>query len=66
MEPSENLIGTAEVAKILNKSHRTVHRMVESGALVPVMTTPGGAHGAYLFARADVERLAVEQAEGAA
>lgn len=58
MELSENLIGTAEAAKILSKSHRTVHRLAKSGALVPVVTVPGGHHGTHLFLRADVEALA--------
>jgi len=61
MEPSENLIGTAEAAKILSKSHRTVHRLVESGALVPAMTAPGGFKGAFLFRRGDVDALKAER-----
>lgn len=53
------LIGTAEAALILGGvSHRTVHRLVESGDLTPSMTAPGGQHGVFLFNRADVERLA--------
>ena len=55
----EPLIGTAEAARILGGvSHRTVHRLVESGDLTPAMTAPGGRAGAFLFDRADVERLA--------
>lgn len=58
MPPTEDqLIGTAEAARILKKSHRTVHRLVESGALKPAMTTPGGPVGAFLFRKADVEAL---------
>jgi hypothetical protein len=56
------LIGTAEAARVLGKSHRTVHRLVESGALVPALIAPGGFKGAFLFARADVERLKAEVA----
>lgn len=52
------LIGTPEAARILGKSLRTVHRMVAAGALAPVVTAPGGPHGAYLFDRAEIERLA--------
>lgn len=53
----QSLIGTAEAAKILNKSHRTVHRLVESGELKPALTAPGGYNGAFLFKREDVEAL---------
>lgn len=53
-----NLIGTAEAAQLLGKSHRTIHRLVKSGALTPALTAPGGPKGSFLFARADVERLA--------
>lgn len=56
------LIGTAEAARILDKSHRTIHRLVKSGDLIPAMTAPGGPSGVFLFNRADVERLAKERA----
>lgn len=46
-------ITTAEVAKILGVSQRTVQRMIASGQLVPAYTLPTG----NLFNRADVERL---------
>lgn len=65
MEPPTNLIGTAEVARLLGKSHRTVHRLVESGDLVPVLTAPGGFKGAFLFSREDVEKLVSGQTEAA-
>ena len=54
---TNELIGSAEAARLLGKSPRTVHRMVESGALVPAMTAPGGFKGTYLFRRADVEAV---------
>lgn len=56
MEQDE-LIGSAEAARIIGKTPRTIHRLVKSGALKPAMTTPGGAHGAFLFRREDIERL---------
>lgn len=59
---TDNLIGTAEAARILSKSHRTIHRLVESGQLVPALTAPGGFKGAFLFNRADVERIAADLA----
>lgn len=52
-----DLIGTADAAAILGKSPRTVHRLVESGDLVPAMVAPGGFAGAFLFHRSDIEAL---------
>ena len=59
MTPTQEpeLIGTAEAAQILGKSHRTIHRLVKSGDLKPAMTAPGGPSGVFLFRRADVEAL---------
>lgn len=57
MSPNENIIGTAEAARILGKSHRTIHRLVEAGELTPVLTAPGGYAGTFLFDKADVERV---------
>jgi excisionase family DNA binding protein len=62
MPRTPDLIGTAEAARILNKSHRTVHRMVKAGRLVPAMKAPGGFAGAFLFDRAEVDALAKEAA----
>lgn len=56
------LIGTAEAAHILGKSHRTIHRLVQSGDLTPALTASGGQHGVFLFKREDVEALAEERA----
>lgn len=53
-----DLIGTTEAAQILNRSPRTVHRMVAAGKLAPAMTAPGGYAGVWLFNRADIEALA--------
>lgn len=60
MPPSKQpeLIGSTEAARILGKSPRTVHRLVESGDLTPAMTAPGGRAGAFLFRRSDVEAIA--------
>ncbi len=54
---STSLIGTAEAARILGKSHRTIHRLVASGALKPAVIAPGGAAGAFLFNQRDVQDL---------
>ena len=56
MPTTPQLIGTAEVARLLGKSPRTVHRMVKAGTLKPAMTAPGGYAGTYLFDPAEVER----------
>lgn len=57
--PTSDLIGSAEAARILGKSPRTIHRLVQSGALKPALTAPGGFAGAYLFDRSDIEALKV-------
>ena len=58
MPPNEDqLIGTAEAARILGKSHRTIHRLVETGELAPALVAPGGRAGAFLFRKSDVEAL---------
>lgn len=54
----QDLIGSVEAGRILGRSPRTVHRLVESGDLTPAMKAPGGFAGIYLFNRADVEALA--------
>lgn len=59
----DDLIGSAEAARILGKSQRTVHRLVQSGTLTPAFTAPGGFAGAFMFKRADV--LAVVAADEA-
>lgn len=60
-----DLIGSVEAAAIIGKSPRTIHRLVESGDLVPAVVAPGGQAGVYLFNRADVEAIANERAEAA-
>lgn len=66
METTHNLIGTAEAARILDRSHRTVHRLVESGELVPVLTAPGGYKGTFLFDRSHLEQIKAKRDAGAA
>ena len=58
----DDLIGTAEAAQLLGKSHRTIHRLVKAGTLKPAVVAPGGLAGAFLFKRADVEDLATKAA----
>ena len=61
MTTTADLIGTAEAASVLGVSHRTVHRLTRDGKLVRALTAPGGFAGAFLFHRADVERLAAQR-----
>lgn len=62
MTSPTDLIGSAEAARILGKSPRTVHRLVKAGALTPAVHAPGGFAGTYLFIRADVEALVEDAA----
>lgn len=61
MAHTEDLIGTAEAARILGRSPRTVHRLVDSGDLTPVIKAPGGPAGTFLFRRADIEAQAAKE-----
>ncbi|AXN50994.1 helix-turn-helix domain-containing protein [Mycobacterium marinum] len=63
--PPANFIGSAEVARLLEINQVTVARWVTSGELKPVHKLPGK-NGAYLFSRADIEKLATERAEASA
>lgn len=58
MPHTTDLIGTAEAARILGKSPRTVHRMVADGRLTVELTVPGGHVGVWLFDRAQIVALA--------
>lgn len=50
------LLSTAEVATVLDKDVRTVHRMIDSGVLTPAFKLPGRT-GAYVFDPATVAAL---------
>jgi len=52
----DDLIGTAEVTRILGCDKATVLRRIEAGVLTPAMKM-SGPNGAYLFKRADVLAL---------
>ena len=58
----QDLIGSAEAARIIGCSQTTVGRLVEAGTLPVAVTAPGGAAGIRLFYRRDVERVAQERA----
>jgi hypothetical protein len=61
------LLTTAQVGLLLNKSHRTVHRMAEDGRLAYEVKLPTR-NGAYLFRESVVRAAAAtaETADGAA
>ena len=53
--PTSELLGTAEVAQLLSKNVRTVHRMIRRGE-IPAQKLPGRT-AAYIIRRTDVEAL---------
>lgn len=56
----ESLIGVAEASEIAGIDRRTIHRMVDRGELAPASKLPG-LRGAYIFNRADIERIAADR-----
>lgn len=56
MATHTDLIGSAEVCRILDVHQSTIGRWVASGRLRPAHKLPGR-NGARLFARADVDAL---------
>lgn len=56
----EDLIGTAEVCRILECDKATVLRRIDAGKLVPAHKLPGP-NGAYVFTRTQV--LALKEAQ---
>lgn len=57
--PTQTLMTTAEAAETLKLSRSQVARLARSGDLPHAAKAPGP-RGAYLFDRADVERVAEE------
>jgi len=53
--PTSELLGTSEVARLLRKDVRTVHRMIRRGE-IPAQKLPGRT-AAYIIRRTDVEAL---------
>lgn len=60
-----DLLTTSEAGVILNKSGRTVQRLVNAG-LIPVAHTLPGDNGAKLLRRSDVLAYAAERARAKA
>ena len=49
------LLSTAQVARRIGRSSRTVLRHVRDGALPVAFVAPGAAHDSYLFHESDVD-----------
>lgn len=56
------LLTSPQVARLIGRSNRTVHRLVMSGDLVPVQKLPGP-NGAFLFDPDAVESYAQRRTE---
>lgn len=52
----DDLLTSTQAGALIGKSGRTVIRLMEAGQITPVAKLPGS-KGAFLFRRADVERL---------
>lgn len=59
---SQEILTSPEVATLLGRSPRTVHRLVKSGQLVPVKQF-AGPNGAFLFDRETVEAFVSQRSE---
>ncbi len=59
---TSDLVGTTEAAGILGVSARTVKRYAKAGRILVPATKMFGDTGAYVFHRADIERLAAARA----
>lgn len=53
-------VGTAAFAAAIGVSQSTVRRLVHAGAIKPDHVAPGGAHGSYVFTRAELARYQEE------
>jgi len=53
--PTSELLGTSEVAQLLSKDVRTIHRMIRRGE-IPAQKLPGRT-AAYIIRRTDVEAM---------
>jgi len=58
-----DLLTAAQTAVLLGCTQRTVARMVEADRITPAMKFPGET-GAFLFGRAEVERVRKEIVDG--
>jgi hypothetical protein len=64
-QPPGTTIGTSEARALLGVSKDTLIRMAARGEITPLHKFPGP-NGAYVFDRAEVEKVAAERSEKAA
>lgn len=62
MDTLEDLIGSAEVCRLLGIDRSTLVRRVQAGSIPAAVKAPGS-NGAYLFDRELVTALATERAK---
>jgi hypothetical protein len=55
------MLTTPQVARMVNRSVRTVHRAVDDHELTPAMQAGEGDNAPYLFERVEVERWIAER-----
>jgi excisionase family DNA binding protein len=55
--PDEELLTTADVARLIGMSTRTVHRAIEAGELKFTMQAGPGVNAPYLFSHQEVARF---------
>jgi len=63
--PHDELIGSDEASVRLGIDRSTLTRWITAGKITPALQMPGPT-GAFLFTRADVERLAADREQKAA
>lgn len=66
MSNPEPMLTTPQVAQMIGKSVRTVHRAIDDEELKPAMQVGTGANAPYLFERAEVERWIASRAKSEA
>jgi predicted DNA-binding transcriptional regulator AlpA len=62
MSKREPLLTTPQVARMISKSTRTVHRAVDDHELKPAMQVGEGTNAPYLFEPAEVARWIAKRA----
>lgn len=61
MSKREQLLTTPQVARLIGKSTRTVHRAIDDGELQYAMQVGEGTNAPYLFEPAEVDRWIAER-----
>lgn len=66
MPQTTELLTSPEVAVLLHRSARTIHRLVADGKIIPSARVNSGRHGTFLFTRDEVERFRTAEAKPSA